>query len=562
MCGFIITNNNIKIQNYRKILKHRGPHSSKIYINKNIKIIFNRLSIVDLNKRSNQPMKYGNLIIAFNGEIYNYKKLKKKLSNEGYKFSTTSDTEVLLKLYHKFGKKCLNMIEGMFAFLIYNNTDNSIFVARDAFGIKPLFYQIDNGNFFISSEKKSFFYKNSNKKLNREAVYKYIKYGDYQADHDTFFSNIKSLLPGGYIFISKNKSYFRKWYNIKVKKLSISYTDAKEELKRLLKISVENCLIGDRKIALSCSGGLDSSVIAEISKQVESKNLKYMLHYTGSDENDEEIYARIVNKSLNLNFIKSVFKRNDFYKYLKKSFYSLNEPIGGLNTLNAFKAFEKLNQKKIFVLLDGNGADEILGGYEHHILSHEQKKEFASLPVHGVNYSFDNNLFSNSFKKIKSDITFQNKFTSHTKNLMFNELMGSKVRRNLLQGDHLSMRNSVETRYPYLNKNLVEFCLNLPTKYMIKDKVGKFILRDLFKGKNFKIPKRPLQNAQNKWMRTFILNNLIEEINKDKNFFDYNIFDKSKLIKYLNKKKKFKSSVVEWRILMIYNFLKSNKFYF
>ena len=157
MCGFLITNHQIKVKNYKNLLAHRGPDQFGFYDGDFLKILFNRLSIIDLNKRSNQPLKFKNYLIVFNGEIYNYLELKKELRNIGYKFKTTSDTEVLLYSYLHWGKESLKKFEGMFAFAIYDTNNNKIFIARDRFGIKPLFYNINGSKFIVSSEKKALF---------------------------------------------------------------------------------------------------------------------------------------------------------------------------------------------------------------------------------------------------------------------------------------------------------------------------------------------------------------------------------------------------------------------
>ena len=190
MCGFLITNHQIKVKNYKNLLTHRGPDQFGFYDGDYLKILFNRLSIIDLNKRSNQPFKFKNFIIVFNGEIYNYLELKKELKNIGYKFKTSSDTEVLLYSYLNWGKKCLQKFEGMFAFAIYDTQSKKIFIARDRFGIKPLFYNVNESKFIISSEKKALFELGIKKKLNNESIKNFLIYGVYQNDCNTFYENI------------------------------------------------------------------------------------------------------------------------------------------------------------------------------------------------------------------------------------------------------------------------------------------------------------------------------------------------------------------------------------
>ena len=346
MCGFIITNKIINLKKNLNLLRHRGPDDVGIYKKRNLKIIFNRLSIVDLNNRSNQPMKYKNLIIVFNGEIYNYLYLKKIIEKKGISFKTNSDTEVLLKCFYLFGKKTLNMVRGMFAFAVYNEKNKNLFIAKDPFGIKPLYYFFDKKFFLFSSEKKVFFYNNVSKELDLKSISNYLQHGDYQSSKNTFFKNIKSLLPGHYIEMKKNKIYTHKWFKIYPKKNKKDFKTTKMDLKNKISESLEFNLIGDKSIALACSGGVDSSILAELSKKLKSQNLKYILHYTCNDENDETKFVKSLNKKLKYKFYKTIFSKKDFYNYLIKSIKIIQEPVGGLNNLSALKAYEFLKKKK------------------------------------------------------------------------------------------------------------------------------------------------------------------------------------------------------------------------
>ena len=193
MCGFIVTNLNINLKKNMRLLSHRGPDDIGLIDNKDLKIIFNRLSILDVKKRSNQPMKYKNYILAFNGEIYNYLELRKYLEKKGITFSTTSDTEVLIKLFSLNGIDCLKLLEGMYSFCIYNSISQELFLVRDPFGIKPLFYKISDNSFFISSEKNVFLENNLQGKLNYSSLANYLHHGIYQDSSKTFFSGIKRL---------------------------------------------------------------------------------------------------------------------------------------------------------------------------------------------------------------------------------------------------------------------------------------------------------------------------------------------------------------------------------
>ena len=553
MCGFIISNKKIELKKNSNLLKHRGPDDIGILESNNIKFIFNRLKIVDLKKRSNQPIRYKNLVMVFNGEIYNYLNLKEKIKKSGLSFETSSDTEVLLKCFYLYGKKTLKMIQGMFVFAVYNEKNKKLFVARDHFGIKPLFYHYDKNKYLISSEKHVFFKNNISKELDLRSISSYLQYGDYQFSGDTFFKNIKSLLPGHYMEIKDKKIKIRKWHKINSMKNLGTFKAAKSKLKKILVDTLSLNLSGDKKIALSCSGGVDSSILAELSKKLNDKNLKYILHYTCNDENDETKFAKKLNKDLKYRFYKSIFNKKDFYKYLIKSLMIVQEPIGGLNNLNALKAYEFLKKKKIRVLIDGNGSDEILGGYQHYIDSFNNKKKFSSPPIQGLQVAFPKKIFQKEFLRYKKKLNLN----SNPRNLMMRDLLGRKVRSQLLQGDHLSMRNSIEVRFPFLDYKLVNYCMGLPYNYLFKDKIGKYILRQLLKNKEINTPKRSLQTPQNKWMREFISKDLSKLIsNKKSEIYKYKIFKRENLIKFFNQKELGDNSILEWRLLIIFFFFK------
>ena len=557
MCGFIVTNQNINLKNNMHLLSHRGPDDIGLIDNKDLKIIFNRLSILDLKRRSNQPMKYKNYILVFNGEIYNYLELRKYLEKKGITFNTTSDTEVLIKLFYLKGIDCLKLLEGMYSFCIYNSHSQELFLVRDPFGIKPLFYKINNNNFFISSEKKVFLENNLQGKLNYSSLANYLHHGVYQDSSKTFFSSIKSLLPGHYIKLKKNVIVRKKWHSINPSNNhKISFNDAKVETKRLIKKSIDLCRRSDRDIAVAASGGLDSSVLVKILEQSTIQdNLKYSLHYTCNDKHDEFQFAKSLIKHSKLKLVKSIFKKNDFYRYLKKSILSLSEPIGGLNCLSAYKAYELLKNKGVRVLIDGNGSDEIFGGYNHHIDSfYNSRLKFNTNPTQGLQAIFNKKTYNKDFKKFILNKKIEKNFTSNLKNAMYNDLSGSKLRRSLMQGDHLAMKSSIEVRFPYLNKELVNFSYGLPDNYLVHKNNGKFILRDIFDTKLLKLKKRPIQTPQTEWINEFIIHDLLKKLNKKNNiFFDLKIFDKKQLTLFLKKRRS--NSILSWRILIAFNFL-------
>lgn len=562
MCGFIITNREIKIHNFKNLLNHRGPDQPGFHEDQSFKIIFNRLSIIDISKRSNQPFKFKNYLIVFNGEIYNYLELKKELANEGYKFKTSSDTEVLLYSYLQWGKKCLSKLEGMFAFVVYNTKTKKIFLARDRFGIKPVFYHSDGKNLTIASEKKALIKLGVKKEINLDCLQNYLFNGVYQNDKFTFYKGIYSLEPGHYLEIAKEKILKFKWFNFNPKILkNINYDDAKAELNFLLNKSIKYCLRSDKNITVATSGGVDSSAIIYKLMEVDNTIINSLVHWTCDDENDEKAFAKTLSNQIKKKLLVSHFKKQDFFKYLNICMQSIEEPFGGLAIMSSTKTFEKLQEKKIRVLLDGNGIDEILGGYKHHINANRNNfLDYNIQPVQGLKINFPQNIFkknlSRNFKKFK----IKKKFDDPLKDSMFNDLTGSKLRRALLQQDHNSMAYSIETRFPWLNNDLVNFCFSLPNNFLIKNGIGKYIFRDTINKKLMWLPKRAAQTPQTKWIKSFILSKLLEDLKRDDDFFDLRIFEKKNLFKELNNwlDSPAQNSVFPWYFLMTYFFIKRN----
>ena len=292
-------------------------------------------------------MRIRNLIITFNGEIFNFIEIRKSLELKGYVFKTNSDTEVLLNSYIEWREECLKKIEGMFAFVIYDTNSKELFIARDAFGIKPIFFYKNDNNFIFASEKKAIFKYNIKKELNKKTIANYFAHGVYQHSQETFYKNINIIEPGTFIRIKKNKFHFYSWFKIKPEKNDkISYDEAKNKFNYLLNKSIQLCFRSERKISIACSGGVDSSVIALKAKELKKDTIEYLLHWTCDDENDEKDFASKISKITNIRLLTSHFKFSEFYKYLDKCIYSIEEPFGGLMTMVSRKTFENLKKKK------------------------------------------------------------------------------------------------------------------------------------------------------------------------------------------------------------------------
>ena len=518
MCGFLITNYD-NLRGQRNILKHRGPDNYKhISVNK-INFHFNRLKILDLNNRSNQPFRFKNYILCYNGEIFNYLEIKSRLEKLNYRFKTSSDTEVLIYSFIEWGEECLEMFEGMFSFVIYDEKKSQFFIGRDAFGIKPLFYNIQNNKFILSSEIKNILKYNIKTSINKISLNYFLNFGVYQNNKNTFYKNIYSLEPGHYAILGKNKFQTFKWYKTKSIKVSSRTIDINSDIKFLINKAIKLSLRSDKEVALSLSSGIDSYYIYENQKENNFENISSFYHWSCKDENSEEkkLIKEINQKRLKISY----FKKKEFFTYFEKCLNIINGPVGGLNFLSALKGYESIKKNKIRVLIDGTGADEILGGYKHYINSYTKKiSDKNTQYVQGLKINYYPEIFKKKSNFISEKFYQKIIFKDRTKNLMINDLLGSKMRRSLNQLDHLTMSNSIEGRFPYLNHELINYCLAIPNSHLFHNNLGKIPLRNLVKNKKIAFSeKNSLQTPQIKWMHNFIFDKFFNELKFDDDFF-------------------------------------------
>ena len=542
MCGIIgyKSKNNISFDKLELIrsIRHRGPDSSKyIEIKKknnlktNVFLGFSRLSIIDDNVRSDQPFKYKNLIICFNGEIYNFKLLKKELIREKkIKFSTNSDTEVLIKLIYHIGlKKTLEKIEGMWAFSLYDTKAEKLTLCRDRFGEKPLLYLKKKNNFFFGSELPVFTIFLKNKfKINNEKLKKYLFY-DYRylnKDYDSFYKDVKKVPQSSYITVDKNlKVKTHKYFKfINKKENKISYKKTISITKKKLIELTKKSLISDKPIAFCLSGGVDSTGLVSIAKKYSNRKIKCFTIYTDDKKYDEFEMVNKTVKQLKLNHKWIKINKDNTFENLQKIIHHRKYPILTVTSYIQWLMFKEISKHKIKVIISGNGSDEIFSGYYDHHLAYlndtKNGKKFNNknlinweknikplirnpLMKNYLNYSKNKNYLnvikginhSSQFSKKKYSVEFNDvKFSkSYLKNRMINEMFYESVPVILQEEDINSMYFSIENRSPYLNSDLYKFLLNAPVSHFINNGYAKSILRDSLNGIG---PKHILQNYE------------------------------------------------------------------
>ena len=507
MCGIcgIVDHNNIvseKLIYVKKItnkLTHRGPDNEGFFEDKIVSFGFKRLSILDVNK-GNQPI-YSpdkSIVSIFNGEIYNFKEIKKELEDSGYKFISNSDSEIIPYAYEKWGIEFVKKLNGMFAIAIYDKKKQNTFLIRDRLGIKPLYYYIYKNTLIFSSEINSIlegpFFK---REPNLKAISSYLSYRYPISDEETFFLNLKRLPAGKILKISNNGISFDEYWRIPFPN-NFSNHDEEfylEKLDYLLNESIKGQLVSDVPLGVFLSGGLDSSILTAIATKYTKEKLNTFsvtLKESGYDESEK---AKIVSNHLKTNHHEIILEKDNFIENLQ-NLISIKGVPGSIPHEYALFLLSKKMKEKITVVLSGEGADEFFGGY-----ARVQKSPF----------DFHKNQFINKLKYLnnkKLDFkTFLNKrynwFSIEKKNKLFNQEFKNKIDHDqeldenwssyfkegnletnygnalyMFQSIHLkclldrldsmTMAASIEARVPFLDHRIVEFINTVPFKFKIK----------------------------------------------------------------------------------------------
>ncbi len=499
------------------------PHISSMTLN-NCDFIFahRRLSIIDLSIKGHQPFVDNGYVIIYNGEIYNYIEIRNELQKLGYVFHTNSDTEVLLKSYMEWGYKCQNKLIGMWTFAIYDPQKREIFLSRDRFGIKPLYYIVKDNMVAFASEIKSLIsLPFVSVQPNIEQIQDYLIYGDQEYLPGTLFLNVKRFINSSFMTIKvgdgniKKEKYFKLNYNSSIEKFSKK--KAQEYSEKFLEIftdAVKLQLRSDVKIGSSFSGGIDSSsIVYMINNLLKLKGVNYFKdkQYTFSSVFpniieryiDESKWINIAVKDLNLINIQTTPNVIDLINEIEKLVYYQDEPFNSTSIFASFSVMKLPSKFGVKVLLDGQGADEITGGYNSYIPIFLKERLFY--PVDFFREIIKINKLNNKLihfirpflpfgeqilakNKIKVLFGNQNYFNyKQEKKRNFNRLNArlnddifGNLQSLLRYSDRNSMANSIECRLPYLDHRLVEFAMGIPSVYKIHNGWNKYISRIAF----------------------------------------------------------------------------------
>ncbi|MAI75671.1 MAG: asparagine synthase (glutamine-hydrolyzing) [Rickettsiales bacterium] len=568
MCGFAgkLSLNSLERTSYLdkqfdkayKRLRSRGPDDKGIWVDNNIYLLHTRLKILDLSKASSQPMYKDNYVICFNGEIYNFKKLKLELTNKGHSFISNGDTEILISAWKEWGVSMLKKLDGMFSFVIWDIKNKSLFLARDRFGKKPLVYCIKDNSIFFASDVKSLACLTEGGSVNTEAIQSLFRFR-FIHEPMTIYKNFVKLSPGSFMKFNNYGAKVEDWYYRNLKNEGTQF-DGTQQLKYLVNKAVNKRLVSDVPIGIFLSGGIDSAIIMDSVAQ----HGKKIPTFTVGFKNQKKYYDESITASKIAKYFG--FKNKTIYLDQKRVLTRIDqildandEPFADSSAI-AMHMISYSVKGDIKVALTGDGGDELFGGYSKYA-SYKWKKLMFFLPKNLkhilVSYLSDNkeNSFLNFMRKFKRFLEsydydtekMQINFLDQLNNKEYKDLFGSEKKllsnslftgsqnftelnkvlfrdfRFSLLGDMLvkldrhSMANSIELRSPFLDKDLVNLSFNIPSKKKIGLLNGKLILRESYKDSfpdwYFKLPKKGFEVPLSNWLKSD-LKHLVEESTK------------------------------------------------
>lgn len=579
-------------------IKHRGPDDAHYYIDDGIALGFRRLSIIDL-EGGRQPIlnEDGSLVLLFNGEIYNYQELREELIKAGHVFTTKTDSETILHGYEEYGKKILDRLRGMFAFIIWNKNTKELFGARDIFGIKPFYYYKKGKEFMFGSEIKSFLsHPNFEKELDEDMIPLYLSY-EYSPDERTIFKNVFKL-PGAHCFTYKNgelkvERYYKIEYKIEDDK-SLEYWE--DAITKEFTESVSMHQIADVEVGCFLSSGVDSSyVVKEISKG--TKKVKTFSVGYEEEKYSELPYAQDFSNVIGVPNIANKVSADEFFDAVPEIQYYMDEPLPNPSEIPLY-FLAKNARRYVKVVLSGEGADELFGGYpmylagghfDHysHKVPRPVRKVLGTVAKHCPNFKGKNFLVRGAMEPYQRFMRANYVFQSAERQKFLKRPIASKVPEEyskryfnevsnldeptqlqyvdmhtwmiydiLLKADRMSMANSLELRVPFLDKKMLELSTRIPSRYRAANETTKIALRGAA------IKQLPERTANKKKLGFPVpLNDWLREdkyYNKVKAAFQSNIAEKffvtSELIKLLDDHKSGKALNMQ-KIWSFYTFI-------
>ena len=520
MCGFVgfvgkQKNKQKIVKDMADIIAHRGPDSDGYYVGDNCALGFRRLSIIDL-EGGTQPIynEDDSKVITFNGEIYNYKEIKDDLLKCGHVFKTNADTEVILHGYEEYGKDILNKLRGMFSFIIYDRKNDSLFGARDFYGIKPLYYYLNDNEFMWASEIKAFLgHPDFKKELNRNMLKQYLTF-QYSVGEDTFFKNVYKLRPGHYFTYEDGKLDIEKYYEVDLTTdNSKSLDEWKDIIRNNIKESIKYHKVSDVEVGSFLSSGVDSSVVATLSDVDKTFTVGY-----DNKKYSEIDYAKELSEIIGVKNISKKISKEEYFDKFSMIQYYMDEPLAD-PAAAALYFVANTASKHVKVSLSGEGADEIFGGYNiyhepYSVSWYNKIPYFIRRGIGAVVYPlraypgfnflvrrskkledrYVGNAFifepgeankilrvpdKHSFKELTKPYYDKIQNYGDVEKMQYIDFNFWLIGDILLKADKMSMANSLEVRVPFLDRVLIENVIHMPSEYKIHGNETKYAFREV-----------------------------------------------------------------------------------
>jgi len=567
MCGIAGFNwqNKSLIATMSRTMKHRGPDDEGFYIDDNVSLGHERLAIIDLSERGHQPMEFEHLIIVYNGEVYNFKQLREQLMSKGYNFISDTDTEVVLKSFHLWGPSCVERFNGMWAFCIYDKKENVLFLSRDRFGKKPLYYYFDGEQFIFASELKAIKKHKLDFSINIPGL-NFFFYQKYIGNELTIFNNCYKLRPSENLMfdLSRKKITLTKYYNLEeeISKCQDAPLEQRlESIEDIIVSAVEDRLVADVPVGSFLSGGIDSSLISAIISRKHKNFDTFSIGFTDKSY-DELKFSKFVSEYIHTDHHYDYLEVDeDLVRFIIEN---MDEPFGDASILPTY-LLSKITRRLVTVSLSGDGGDEVFGGYDTYkaykiakylprnvtklsrylvdLLPPSDKKLAASFKMKRFVSDLDTNINRRHLnwmatftdperKKLLSDgfISAQELLPCGSENsllsIQLNDIHNYLAEDILKKVDLASMLNSLEARVPYLDYRLVPLVLSLPEEYKIRNLITKWLLKKVAANylpkKIVHRPKRGFTVPITKWIKK---SDFIQEFLTGRRFYEHSLLN-------------------------------------
>lgn len=558
ICGFYGFEDRELLRRMTFILKHRGPDDSGFFHDRDVSLGHRRLSIIDL-KTGKQPMfnEDSSVCIVFNGEIYNHQSMREDLEKKGHRFSTNSDTESIIHAYEEYGHNCLEKLRGMFAFAIWDSGKKELFLARDHIGIKPLFYFFDEDKLIFASEIKAILAA-VQRGMNMKALDDYLTFG-FSRGEDTIFDGIKKLLPGHYLMFN-GRMLKKRYWDFHMLGIDKYIASAVTNFRETFTDSLRHRMIADVPLGVFLSGGIDSSaIVAYMSRMTNEPIRTFSVGF--NQETDELKYARRISEKFSTDHTEKIVDYGDVPKLIEKVVWHMDDPMSDPAILPTY-LISKVAATKVKVVLTGEGADELFGGY---IRYNYLVGKYGYLPsvVRSKAYGYQMTLFRDrDKKKLFGESLSIGKIASNLNQAIDFELRNSIPDQMLVKVDRATMAASIEARVPFLDKDMIKLSSRMHPSLKIRRGEGKFVVKKALEGT---LPKEIIYRKKHgfsvplvQWftgeLRDYASQILLDsETNKNFGFNDYRI---RKILPGPNGFRRSGDAFRVWRLLVLGQFQK------